>query len=81
MPSETVLAHAIADTATPLAGAPTDFDLLLDRVGDARFVLARAASAGKVPAKDVASTLAAVSAPRSARGRGVSDYEARRFSM
>jgi erythromycin esterase-like protein len=46
MPSDSILAHAIAETATPLAGAPSDFDLLLDRIGDARFVLLGEATHG-----------------------------------
>ncbi len=39
MPSEAVLAQAIAHTGTPFTGTPGDFDPLLDRIGDARFVL------------------------------------------
>jgi erythromycin esterase-like protein len=46
MPSEALLAQALAETVTPLAGAPSDFDLLLDRVGDARFVLLGEATHG-----------------------------------
>src|SRR5205814_3954338 len=46
MPSEAVLAQALINTVTPLAGAPADFDLLLDRIGDARFVLLGEASHG-----------------------------------
>src|SRR5438128_3870754 len=46
MPSESILAQAIAEQATPLAGAHTDFDLLLDRIGDARYVLLGEASHG-----------------------------------
>lgn len=39
MSSESLLAQAIAESATPMVGAPTDFDPLLERIGDARFVL------------------------------------------
>jgi erythromycin esterase-like protein len=46
MPSDGSLAHAIVENATPLVGAPTDFDLLLDRIGDARFVLLGEATHG-----------------------------------
>src|SRR5213593_2398547 len=46
MPSESILAQAIAEQATPLVGAQTDFDLLLDRIGDARFVLLGEATHG-----------------------------------
>src|SRR5438270_8745938 len=47
MPSrEALLARAVADTATPLIGESSDFDLLLDRVGDARFVLIGESSHG-----------------------------------
>jgi erythromycin esterase-like protein len=46
MPSDAILAQAITNTATPLVGAPTDFDLLLDRIGDARFVLLGEATHG-----------------------------------
>lgn len=46
MPSESILAQAIAEQATPLVGAHTDFDLLLDRIGDARFVLLGEATHG-----------------------------------
>jgi erythromycin esterase-like protein len=47
MPSrDALLARAIADSATPLVGASDDFDLLLDRIGDARFVLIGEASHG-----------------------------------
>jgi erythromycin esterase-like protein len=38
--------HAIRDAAHRLVGAPHDFDLLLDRVGEARFVLLGEASHG-----------------------------------
>lgn len=46
MPSDSILAQAIAEQATPLLGAHTDFDLLLDRIGDARFVLIGEATHG-----------------------------------
>jgi len=46
MPSESILAQAIAEQATPLQGASTDFDLLLERIGDARFVLLGEATHG-----------------------------------
>jgi erythromycin esterase-like protein len=46
MPSESILAQAIAEQATPLVGAPADFDLLLDRIGDAHFVLLGEATHG-----------------------------------
>jgi erythromycin esterase-like protein len=46
MPSESILAQAIAEQATPMVGAHTDFDLLLDRIGDARFVLLGEATHG-----------------------------------
>lgn len=46
MSSESILAQAIAEQATPLVGAHTDFDLLLDRIGDARFVLLGEATHG-----------------------------------
>jgi len=40
------LAAAIRDAAHPLTGAATDYDMLLDRIGDARFVLIGEASHG-----------------------------------
>jgi erythromycin esterase-like protein len=46
MVRDSILAQAIAEQATPLAGADTDFDLLLDRIGDARFVLLGEATHG-----------------------------------
>src|SRR5690349_24344462 len=46
MASESILAQAIAEQATALVGAPTDFDLLLDEIGDARFVLLGEATHG-----------------------------------
>ncbi|HEU0033644.1 MAG TPA: erythromycin esterase family protein [Kofleriaceae bacterium] len=46
MRNESILAQAIAEQATPLVGAHTDFDLLLDRIGDARFVLLGEATHG-----------------------------------
>ncbi len=46
MASDSILAQAIAEQATPLVGAHTDFDLLLDRIGDARFVLLGEATHG-----------------------------------
>jgi len=44
--SESRLLQAIRDTAGPLTGASTDYDALLDRIGDARFVLIGEASHG-----------------------------------
>src|SRR6266545_8256409 len=46
MARDSILAQAIAQQATPLAGAHADFDLLLDRIGDARFVLLGEATHG-----------------------------------
>ncbi|MCW5802348.1 MAG: erythromycin esterase family protein [Deltaproteobacteria bacterium] len=46
MARDSILAQAIAEQATPLIGAQTDFDLLLDRIGDARFVLLGEATHG-----------------------------------
>jgi erythromycin esterase-like protein len=46
VPHESFLVQAISEVATPLAGAPRDFDLLLDRIGDARFVLLGEATHG-----------------------------------
>src|SRR5215203_1026697 len=46
MVRDSILAQAIAEQATPLVGAATDFDLLLDRIGDARFVLLGESSHG-----------------------------------
>lgn len=46
MAGDSILARAIAEQATPLVGAYTDFDLLLDRIGDARFVLVGEATHG-----------------------------------
>jgi erythromycin esterase-like protein len=46
MPRDSILAQAIAEQATPLVGAHTDFDLLLDRIGEARFVLLGEATHG-----------------------------------
>src|SRR5829696_7121971 len=40
------LAAAIRDAAYPLTGAATDYDPLLERIGDARFVLIGEASHG-----------------------------------
>jgi erythromycin esterase-like protein len=40
------LHQAIIDTASPLHGAPTDFDELLDKIGDRRFVLLGESSHG-----------------------------------
>jgi len=46
MPSESILAHALAETVIPLAGGSADFDPLLERIGDARFVLLGEATHG-----------------------------------
>src|SRR5687768_6723796 len=46
MARDSILAQAIAEQATPLAGNAADFDILLDRIGDARFVLLGEASHG-----------------------------------
>jgi erythromycin esterase-like protein len=46
MARDSILAQAIAEQATPLAGAPADFDQLLERIGDARFVLIGESSHG-----------------------------------
>jgi erythromycin esterase-like protein len=46
MPTDAILSRAIADTATPLTGSWSDFDLLLDRIGDAPFVLLGEATHG-----------------------------------
>lgn len=46
MPGTPHLVQAITHSATPLVGAPADFDLLLDRIGDARFVLLGEATHG-----------------------------------
>ncbi|HWO20104.1 MAG TPA: erythromycin esterase family protein [Kofleriaceae bacterium] len=46
MPSEAILAHAIAETVTPLEGAAPDLDPLIERIGDARFVLLGEATHG-----------------------------------
>src|SRR5215211_9030359 len=46
MSSESILAQAIAEQATPIVGAHTDFDLLLESIGDARFVLLGEATHG-----------------------------------
>jgi erythromycin esterase-like protein len=46
MARDSILAQAIAEQATPLIGAAVDFDLLLDRIGDARFVLLGEATHG-----------------------------------
>jgi erythromycin esterase-like protein len=46
MPTDSTLARAIAEAALPLAGSWADFDPLLDRIGDARFVLLGEASHG-----------------------------------
>jgi erythromycin esterase-like protein len=46
MASESILAQAIAEQATSLIGAPSDFDRLLDRIGDAHFVLLGEATHG-----------------------------------
>jgi erythromycin esterase-like protein len=45
-PSDTTLAHAIAEAAMPLRGGDADLDPLLDLVGDARLVLIGEASHG-----------------------------------
>src|SRR5215211_383884 len=46
MSSESILAQAIAEQATPIVGAHTDFDLLLESIGDARFVMLGEATHG-----------------------------------
>ncbi len=46
MASESFLAQAIAEQATPVVGARTDFDPLVERIGDARFVLLGGATHG-----------------------------------
>lgn len=46
MARDSILAQAIAEQATPLVGAKTDFDQLLERIGDARFVLLGEATHG-----------------------------------
>jgi erythromycin esterase-like protein len=46
MPSDAILTRAIVDTATPLTGSWSDFDLLFDRIGDAKFVLLGEATHG-----------------------------------
>jgi len=46
MPHDSILAQAIAEQATPLTGKSADFDELLERVGDARFVLIGEATHG-----------------------------------
>ncbi|GAA5532766.1 erythromycin esterase family protein [Deinococcus aluminii] len=43
---ETTLIQALRDVARPLTGASSDYDDLLDRIGDARFVLIGEASHG-----------------------------------
>jgi erythromycin esterase-like protein len=44
--SEAILPEALLETVTPLVGGPADFDPLLDRIGDARFVLLGEATHG-----------------------------------
>jgi erythromycin esterase-like protein len=46
MSRDSILAQAIAERATPMTGADTDFDLLCDRIGDARFVFLGEATHG-----------------------------------
>lgn len=46
MPSESILAQAIAEQATPMIGAHSDFDRLVDKIGDSRFVLLGEATHG-----------------------------------
>jgi erythromycin esterase-like protein len=46
MPREAILAQAIAETVTPLEGAASDLDPLIERIGDARFVLLGEATHG-----------------------------------
>jgi erythromycin esterase-like protein len=46
MPTDAILSRAIADTATPLTGSWSDFDLLLEWIGDAPFVLLGEATHG-----------------------------------
>jgi erythromycin esterase-like protein len=46
MPSDSILAQAIAEQATPMDGTQAGCELLLDRIGDARFVLIGEATHG-----------------------------------
>jgi erythromycin esterase-like protein len=46
MSTDSILAQAIANLATPLTGAASDLDPLMDRIGDARFVLLGEATHG-----------------------------------
>jgi erythromycin esterase-like protein len=46
MPTDAIIARAVADTATPLIGSWSDFDLLFDRIGDASFVVLGEATHG-----------------------------------
>jgi erythromycin esterase-like protein len=40
------LSHAISQAAHPLTGDPADYDMLLEQIGDAQFVLIGEASHG-----------------------------------
>src|SRR5271156_4971021 len=44
--SQEILTKAVRDAAQPLRGAADDYDALLEFIGDARFVLIGAATAG-----------------------------------
>jgi erythromycin esterase-like protein len=46
MANESILAQAIAEQATPLAGSHADFDAVLERMGEAQFVLIGEATHG-----------------------------------
>jgi erythromycin esterase-like protein len=46
MPTESILAQALAEQATSMVGAHSDFDRLMERIGDSRFVLLGEATHG-----------------------------------
>ncbi|MEQ8963962.1 MAG: erythromycin esterase family protein, partial [Coleofasciculus sp. C2-GNP5-27] len=46
MPTKTKLTDAVRQAAHPLSGTSSDYDALLDQIGDARFVLIGEASHG-----------------------------------